>query len=263
MLRDRHLRWKRIIPLFIVSSLFMPAGFPAGSSAAQQRIEQPVRQSIDTRQATQKEEEQWRLEKERLVARFEQLQEKEKQLTTQKKALNRQIASARTRINAKEKQLADIKEISSQILPFINEIFNALKAQVSDGHPFLTDERQGRIHRLESVMADPDVDISEKYRKIMEALLVEAEYGFTIEAYQETITIDGQAMLADIFRLGRISLFYQSLDRKRCGFYNTATSSWQDLDTAHNPVIQTAIDIAAKRRPIELLTLPVGRMVAQ
>jgi hypothetical protein len=70
-------------------------------------------------------------------------------------------------------------------------------------------------------------------------------------------------MLADIFRLGRISLFYQSLDRKRCGFFNPANGSWQNLDTAHNPAIQTAIDIAAKRRPIELLTLPVGRMAAQ
>jgi hypothetical protein len=107
------------------------------------------------------------------------------------------------------------------------------------------------------------VAISEKYRKVMEALLVEAEYGFTIEAYQETITIDGQPLLADIFRLGRISLFYQSLDRKRCGFYNAAKGVWQSLDTVHNPAIQAALDIAAKRRPVELLSLPVGRMVLQ
>ena len=93
--------------------------------------------------------------------------------------------------------------------------------------------------------------------------LVEAEYGFTIETYQETITIEGQAMLVDIFRLGRISLFYQSLDRKRCGFYHTADGAWRDLAKGHNLAIQTAIDIAAKRRPIELLNLPVGRMVAQ
>lgn len=132
------------------------------------------------------------------MARFEALEQKAKQLTEQKEELNRQIASARTRISAKEKQLADIEEISSQILPFIHDIFNALKSQVADGHPFLTDERQERIHRLETIMADPDVEISEKYRKIMEALLVEAEYGFTIETYQETITIDGQAMLVDI-----------------------------------------------------------------
>ncbi|MGD8835066.1 MAG: DUF3450 domain-containing protein [Desulfobacteraceae bacterium] len=253
----------KIMPLFIVSSLLITAGYPAFSGAARQRIEQPVRQSIEIRQATQKSEEQWRLEKEKLVARFEALQQKERQLTDQKKELSHQIESARGRINAKEKQLADVEEISNQIRPFINELFNVLKSQVTEDQPFLMEERQARIQRLESVVADPDVDISEKYRKIMEALLVEAEYGFTIEVYQQTIAIDGQALLADIFRLGRISLFYQSLDRKRCGFYNTADGAWQSLDTVHNAAIQSAIDIAAKRRPIELLSLPVGRMVAQ
>lgn len=254
---------KTIMPLFIASSLLILTGASAKGSQTDQRIEQPVRQSIDTRQKTQQEQEQWRLEKEKLVARFEQLQEQEKLLTEQKRALNQQIASAKTRISAKEKQLADVEEISNQIQPFIHEIFNALKLQVSDGHPFLMEERQGRLHRLDIIMADPDVDISEKFRKVMEALLVEAEYGFTIEAYQETIPIDGQAMLVDIFRLGRISLFYQSLDRKHCGFYNAADGAWQSLDTVYNPAIQTAIDIAAKRRPIELLSLPVGKMVVR
>jgi DNA repair exonuclease SbcCD ATPase subunit len=257
------MRKKAIIPLLIVSSLLILLKGPVNGSQTEQRIEQPVRQSIDTRQATQKEEEQWRLEKEKLVARFEQLQDQEKQLTEQIKRSNQQIASTKTRINAKEKQLADIEEISRQIQPFVQEIFNALKLQVADGYPFLMEERQGRLRRLETVISDPDVDISEKYRKVMEALLVEAEYGFTIEAYQETIAIDGQSMLADIFRLGRINLFYQSLDRKRCGFYNAADDVWQSLNTVHNPAIRTAIDIAAKRRPIELLYLPVGRMVLQ
>jgi hypothetical protein len=130
------MRKKTIMPLFMASSLLILAGGPAEGSQTEQRIEQPVRQSIDTRQATQKEEEQWRLEKEKLVARYEQLQEQEKQLTDQKQALTQQIASAKTRIVAKKKQLADIEQISRQIQPFILEIFNALKSQVADGYPF-------------------------------------------------------------------------------------------------------------------------------
>jgi hypothetical protein len=249
--------------LFIICIILFSGVSTAKSAATRSRVEQPVRHAIETRQSTQKEEEQWHLEKEKLVARFEQLQQKEKTLIKEKEKRQHQISSAKTRIIAKEKQLADIEAISSQIQPFIGEIFNDLKLRVTDGLPFLEKERQGRIQRLETLMADPDVEVSEKYRKVMEALLVEAEYGFTIEAYQETITIDGKPLLADIFRLGRISLFYQSLDRKRCGFYNGADADWQDLDPSFNLVIQPAIDIAAKRRPVELLTLPVGRMVVQ
>lgn len=257
---DRERAGKKTILLLVCGFLFCCVSLTK-SGAAASRVEKPVRHAIETRQNTQKEEEQWRLEKEKLLARFEQLQQKEKALIKEKEKRRHQVASARTRIIDKEKQLADIEAISSQIQPFIGEIFNDLKLRVADGLPFLEKERQGRIRRLETLLADPDVVISEKYRKVMEALLVEAEYGFTIEAYQETITIDGQPLLVDIFRLGRISLFYQSLDRKRCGFYNTADAAWQDLDPSFNPVIQPAIDIAAKRRPVELLTLPVGRMV--
>jgi hypothetical protein len=97
----------------------------------------------------------------------------------------------------------------------------------------------------------------------MEALLVEAEYGSTIEVYQQTIDVDGAPSLVNVFRLGRISLFYQTLDQKRCGFYDVAATGWRPLPTAFNRCIQTAIEIGAKRRPVELLTLPLGRMAGR
>jgi hypothetical protein len=112
-------------------------------------------------------------------------------------------------------------------------------------------------------MEDPEVSVSEKFRKAMEALLVEAEYGSTIEVYQQTIAVDDAPSLVNVFRLGRISLFYQTLDQKRCGFYDVAAAAWRPLPTAFNRCLQTAIEIGAKRRPVELLTLPLGRMVGQ
>jgi hypothetical protein len=254
---------KMIILLCVANSLFCLAGSPAKGGDSNQRIERPVRESINTRQATQKKEEQWRLEKEKLVARLEQLQQEHGQLERQKEELLSRVRATQGRVAAKEKQLADIEQISSRIRPFLDELILELQSLISDGLPFLKDERRQRIDRLKSVMADPDISISEKYRKVMEALLVEAEFGFTIEAYQETITVEGKTMLADIFRLGRVSLFYQTLDRKHCGFYNVAERGWQSLPLSLNREIQAALDIAAKRRPVELLTLPVGRMVTR
>jgi hypothetical protein len=236
---------------------------PTKAGDTHRHIEQPVRESINTRQATQKAEEQWRLEREKMVARFEQLQKEQEQLQYQKTELYRQAELTRPRLVAKEKQLADIEQISSRIRPFLDELVNELKFRVAEGLPFLTSERQRRIHKLESIMADPEITLSEKYRKVMEALLVEAEYGFTIEVYQETITVEDQPMLVDIFRLGRLSLFYQSLDQKHCGFYNVAKGRWQSLHPSQNQEMRTAIEIGTKRRPVELLALPIGRMVAR
>jgi hypothetical protein len=97
----------------------------------------------------------------------------------------------------------------------------------------------------------------------MEALLVEAEYGSTIEVYQQTIELDNAPSLVNLFRLGRISLFYQTLDRKQCGFFDVAAADWRPLPAAFNRSIQTAIEIGTKRRPVELLALPLGRMAGR
>jgi hypothetical protein len=97
-----------------------------------------------------------------------------------------------------------------QIELFLNEQLGRLEVLVAIDLQFLPTERQQRLESLDAQMADTETVISEKLRKTMEALFVEAEYGDTIEVYQETIAIDGQPILVEIFRLGRMVLFYQN-----------------------------------------------------
>lgn len=254
--------FKRPSILVFVFLLFWGGSLPAAGDTGRQ-IETPVRQSITTLKQTQQQEEQWRQEKEKRVARFEQLQQQQTEMQNRVAHLRQQIEAARTRVAAKEQRLTDIEQIAGQINPFLEELVTALKARITDDPPFLTAERRQRFDRLEGLMADPDVAVSEKYRKVMEALQVEAEYGFTIETYQETITLEGQTLLADIFRLGRLGLFCLSLDGRQGGFYNPAAGAWQPLAAAHKQALHTAIDIAAKRRPVELLSLPLGKLVVR
>ena len=249
--------------LLTIALLLTLSQAAAEKNATDKKIIQPVGQSIDTRQDTQQAQEKWRAEQEKLIAKYEQLQSEQSRLGEHHMQLQEYVAAARSRVALKEKQLADIEQISSKIGPFCDDILQALDQLLAQDTPFLIQERQRRVDSLKQLMGDPDVSTSEKYRKVMEALLIEAEYGFTIEVYQETIAIDGQTILADIFRLGRISLFYQSLDQQQCGFYNPAQHQWQPLPPAFNSQIQSAVDMAAKRKPVELLALPLGRVVAQ
>ena len=145
--------------------------------------------------------------------------------------------------------------------PFLKELIDALNAQLSTSLPFLAGEREERIERLEQLMLGPKTSVSEQYRKIMEALLVEAEYGFTTEVNQETISVAGKNLLVNIFRLGRLSLFYQSLDGSECGFFNVVKNDWEPLSVVYRDAVSTAVDITSKRQSVELLTLPVGRLV--
>jgi hypothetical protein len=257
------LRFAIILRILMGLAVWAPLQCWAANSDVRDRVEKPVRDAIDIRQKTQKSQEHWKTERQKLVDVYEELQRLQKQMEVQKDTLMQTSADARARIAAKAKQLADIEQISDQIQPFLSELIKGLRQQFNDDMPFLSDERGQRLDKLDRLTADPNVEVSEKFRKIMEALMVEAEYGRTIEVYQETIELENRAILANIFRLGRITLFYQTLDQKRCGFYNVASGEWSPLPKSYNYSVQTAMDIGLKRRPVELLTLPIGRMTVK
>lgn len=224
------------------------------------QIKEPVTESIRIRQDTQEHEQKWRDDREKMLNRLDSLDEAKKRLTVQRAALDEKMDGLKARIVAKEKQLTDIENIQQKITPMIDALIDEIEAFVAADLPFLGVERRNRLKRLVELRDDPEVSVSEKFRKILEAMLVEAEYGNTIEVYQETIAVDGHALLVEIFRLGRVGLFFQSLDHKFCGFYNVAAKSWQPLPGVYRQSVATAMEIGAKRRPAELLTLPLGRM---
>lgn len=235
----------------------------AETTAVGDRVVESVTRAVETRQTTQKEEEAWRNEQRELAAAFDLLQQEQQLLSEQEARLMRETAAAEARIAEKEKELADSREISDRIDPFLRETVDRLRRMLSDGLPFLMAERRQRIDRLAQMMEEPEVAMSEKLRKVMEALQVEAEYGNTIDVDQQSIPINGVSRQVNIFRLGRISLFYQTLDRKECGFFDVAAGAWQPLPPTHVRDIQIAVEIGAKRRPVELLRLPLGRMAAK
>jgi hypothetical protein len=255
----------RLLVLLLTMVLCLTAGrpFAAEKEPVSDRTQKQVRDAIDIRQATQEAEEHWRKERDRLAAEFEGLQQEQDWLKLYQEELQHRIAATRERIAAKEQQLADSEQIAAQVDPFLLETVANLQKAVADDLPFLTAERGQRLHRLNRLMEEPEVPFSEKFRKVMEALLIEAEYGHTIEVLQQTIDLGDHGTLVNVFRLGRISLFYQTLDRKSCGHYDVAAGGWRPLPGRFNHAISTAIEIGSRRRPVELISLPLGRITVQ
>ena len=245
--------------------LTVPPGWCAesGGRPLNQQVTRPVQEAVTIRQTTQKQEEQWRDDQQKLVALYEKLQAEQEQLKTTHDELQENIAGTRGRIAEKEKQLAAIEQIRTRIEPFLHESLEALRQQIEEDLPFLPEERRQRVQRLDELLGDPEVAISEKYRKVLEAWMVEAEYGNTIEVYQQTIAVEKNEMLVNVFRLGRISIFYQTLDRSGCGFFDVAGGTWRPLPGEYNRTLSAAIDIGTKKKPAELLSLPLGRISAK
>lgn len=248
------------LPICIILLLSVLLQGKSDAFTVEDQIEKPVQEAIDIRKKSQREQEQWRDERQARIALYERLQHEAEELGVQHEQLTRDKRALENRVAAKRAQLKRMDHIEAQIRPFLDEVMSRLHSFVANDMPFLADERRRRIDNLERVMAEPDVAVSEKMRKVMETLMVEAEYGQTIEVYRDTIEVAGHAVLVDIFRFGRVVLFFQSLDGRNCGFYNVAEGAWQPLSAGYEPVVRTVMEIGAKRRPVELLRLPIGRL---
>jgi DNA repair exonuclease SbcCD ATPase subunit len=247
-----------LLPILTALSLLAHAATSLATNSDQ--VKKPVAESIRIRQTTQEDEERWRIDKEKLLARFDGLTVSKKQLTERQTTLEERVSSAKARIAAKEKELADSERLQQEISPLIHSLTVELKDFVAGDLPFLVEERATRLERLVELRDNPEVTTSEKFRKVLEALLVEAEYGNTIEVTRETIALDGKDTLVDIFRLGRVALYYQTLDQKSSGYYDVAAKAWKPLTREYTRDLTTAMEIGAKRRPAELLALPLGRL---
>lgn len=227
------------------------------------QAEKAVEQALQIQQKSQADQTRWEREKTELVLLYEQL-------VNQKEALETENADLTARQTAQEKlnqnllkQKEDAIRIQTELMPFLNRIYDRLESLVANDPPFLKDERANRLATLKTIMKDPEITISEKYRKVMEALFIEAEYGSTIEVYQEKVEVGTENILGNIFRLGRVSLFFLSLDQTTCAVFNVSLDRWQILDADHLPSIRSAVEIGGKRRPVELLPLPLGRLAPQ
>ena len=243
--------------------LFSLSAKTAGAqpTETQRRVEQPLRQAIDTSQSAQKTVDQWRGDRERLTARYELLEQEIKQLKERNDELQAAVDATGVRLAQKKEQLGEIERITGEITPFLEELYTKIAVAQQQGPPFLQQERQDRLEKLQALINDPGVSVGEKYRRLMEGLMVEAEYGTTTEVYQDHIDLQGQATLVDVFRLGRLNLFYLTLDQEYCGFYNEADRIWQPLDEASLRPLKSAVAMATKRQPVEMISLPLGRMV--
>ena len=225
-------------------------------------VKKPVSDAIVIRQETQKNTDQWVAERARLEAVYDRLQKENAQLSAAGERMRQQVDARQAAVLALEAQLADMAKITEALSPFLEKTYERLRDLIREEPAFLPPERQNRLDNLRRVLDDPLTPAGEKLRKLMETLFVEAEYGNTLEVYQEQIRLADRSVLVDVLRLGRISLFFQTLDRRTCGFFNPATEAWQMVPARYNRAIHAAIEIGTQRRSAELLEMPLGKVVA-
>ena len=192
-----------------------------------------------------------------MVAEYREVLRQTQSLKAYNDQLEKLVDSQRNELESIGRQLDNIETTQRDIVPLMTKMIEVLEQFVTLDIPFLQEERNNRIVALKTMMGRADVSLSEKYRRILEAYQVETEYGRTIEAYQAELSGTGDSRTVDFLRIGRVSLYYLTLNGKEAGVWDAATQQWQPLADDYLQPLTNGLKVARKQLPPDLLVLPV------
>jgi hypothetical protein len=180
-------------------------------------------------------------------------------LVTYNALLQRQVDNQEEEMAALEESIRNVSLIERQIVPMMTRMLDSLEIFIQVDTPFLLAERNQRLERLRGMMERSDVSAAEKFRRVIEAYQIENDYGRTIEAYKDTVEIDGVQQEADFLRIGRVSLAYQTVGGGTTGAWDKDANQFIKLDDAEfkNQVMH-GLKVARKQVAPDLLVVPVA-----
>ena len=248
---------------FTVAFLFFLIAMQAQSKAGSEadKIQERVVKTIEVRQETQKKEDAWAGKKAELTARYRSLIYGNKHLEKVKEKTGQRRNSQKDLVDEAKRKIEESARIKEELQSCLESIITRLEEFIKRDLPFLPEERSDRLALIKETLASPDKPAAEKYRRVMEALQIETGYGHTVEVYQDTVDLDSRPVLVDILRLGRLSLFCQTPDGKVVGHYDRALKRWISLSSGYRRDINKAVEMARHERTIDLVRLPIGRII--
>ena len=171
--------------------------------------------------------------------------------------LERQIADQNRELDQLSESIDRVTVIERQITPLMLRMIDGLEEFVRLDLPFLLAERQDRVDRLRTIMDRADVAVSEKFSQVLQAYQIENEYGRTMEAYGDTINVEGTNYIVDVLKMGRVALVYQTSDGEQTGMWNQTDRRWEALGDEYTAPVRNGIRMARQQLAPGLLTLPV------
>lgn len=188
----------------------------------------------------------------------EQLQQEIRNLEIYRDHLRSVVANQEEESLSLEAQIDEIQDTRQGVVPLMYQMIAALKEHVATDLPIRHEARQDRVERLESMMSRADVSDAEKYRRILEAYLIELDYGIKLGTYQGQIEFEGQALEVDMLYLGRVSLIAKSANGARYWSWNQASQEWLLAESKMHNDLEQAFRLADQQIAPTLLTLPVS-----
>ena len=247
--------------ILITMALFMLFGIPAVyGQQSPEKVQQKVSQAMGVEAKAQGKADDWNWNKQDIIQQIRDAKYRTTWLQYRQEKNRQYIANAKQNIADLEYKKAELNKLREQLEPYLEAVILRLQDFIAHDLPFLQEERAKRIAALKASMDNYDLPLSEKLRRVFEeGLQIETDYGKMVEAVDgETLNLDGVETQVIIFRLGRLDMYYMSLDEEQIGRYNMETGKWEKLPDSLIRDISLAISMAERKRQVEIVKLPLG-----
>ena len=251
-MRNRRYGWLSSLVFFVTAGLAGPA---AGATLADiYQVAERINQQAKTSQAridalTE--------ETHKLLNEYKTVLKEIEGLRVYNRQFERQIANQEREMTQLSESIDRVTVIERQITPLMLRMIDGLEQFVNLDLPFLLDERNDRVERLREMMDRADVAVSEKFSQVLRAFQIENEYGRTMEAYTDTINVDGVDRKADVLKVGRVALVFQTPDGEETGMWNKVDNRWEVVGDEFTTPVRNGIRMARKQLSVDMLTLPI------
>ncbi|NCF16706.1 MAG: DUF3450 family protein [Haliea sp.] len=152
--------------------------------------------------------------------------------------------SQQQRIGELRQEIAQVRITRQRIVPLMRSMADALEKFVVLDLPF---HHEDRIN----------VSASAKFRLLLEAYQLEQAYGSNLEAWRDSLEFQGRELSVEFLRVGRVAIYFQSLDGATSAYWDAALDEWIELDERYNRPLLQAMRVARNLTAPQLLHLPL------
>ena len=167
-------------------------------------------------------------------------------------------AAQELQIAALREQIEQARITRQRIVPLMRSMADALEKFVVLDLPFQQEERITGVLQLKQRLNDPGLSVAARFRLLLEAYQLEQAYGGSIEAWRGPLQFEGETLSVEYLRVGRVALYFQSLDGETTGYWDRAAQAWVALDAKYNRPVSQALRVARNLVAPQLLQLPMA-----
>lgn len=161
------------------------------------------------------------------------------------------------RLDELREQIAQARITQQRIVPLMRSMADALEQFVALDLPFHQTERINAVLDLKARLRRPELSVTAKFRLLLEAYQLEQDYGDNIESWRGPLEFDGRELSVEYLRVGRVALYFQTLDGEASGYWDRRSQAWLPLDDRYNRDLAQALRVAQNLTAPQLLNLPM------